>query len=659
MYNVSQSFLNSQRGHAAKIQITTKTNDVYNLSFNDLLSFKLQYDAAPQEQIEFGYVASSGLKFTIENRLGQWNDINFLNAELNLSLGRYITVDDVEWVPKGIYIITIAETVDGAINITAQDKMLLFDTLYKQIPYPKTIRQIIQQCCELSGVDLSLEHFKNELFTLNGAEDLSNLSCRKVLSLCCELSGCFAFMNIFGELELKWFDTENVVLEINADKIKASALLDTQLSSKGCCLRWDGIDYFSGPFTYNQIYLTEDTKLLATCSQEERQQVLESLNDHANIVYTPANFIANGNPALEIGDVIKIIDRNYKEYIVIISSLYFTENLKMQIISPKPDIFDANNKKISASKENGSIERNISSTVFVRYEKNQEYIIQSEAYQTVCQVKFSSQTNAVPMVYFNAKINVTQAGVINFFLFLDFLEKQKWLQTYTIGPQEITIAYPLLNLTNGTHFIYMKTSTTDCEFNIEIEQAVLVIQGQRLLESSDWDGTITIGVEVPLLSYIENIHNSLQVVSNDLQFNLLSDILPNLQIEFNYLSINTSHHATLISDVAFFDFYVTLIQVDTINSFVVNFSNGIETVNVNDLKNCINVSGIIGGIATQFTITDAYIDENLKTKMYVFYTENNTGYQSAGFEYTGSAENLVSYIEPTRFLDDMSKVNPI
>jgi hypothetical protein len=287
MYNVSSGFKaaikQSSRIVAAKISINSNTyldDKIINLSFED--------SSNPSNKFELGAVAAAKVDLSLTGV----NEV-FETATFKPFIGLDVN-GSIEWVPLGVF---YADDVDRKKDVT---KLTLFDGMIKleqayfsNLSYPATITSVINEICSKTGMQ-----FVGSLPAYMIAKP-EGYKYREAVGFIATLCGGFAKFNRDGKLTIKSYAvvTETISPDHYIDYKKkkdrpyridkVTCQVGETILSKGS-LKASGSEItFENPFMTDAI-LTD---------------VFNNLN---GFEYLPAWFKAQGNPALECGDIITL-----------------------------------------------------------------------------------------------------------------------------------------------------------------------------------------------------------------------------------------------------------------------------------------------------------------------------------------------------------------
>lgn len=246
---------------------------------------------------------------------------------------RMVDVIETEYINLGVFRGERPEKVRGRlIDFTARDRMSLFDrsaaSFADGLTFPCTLGEIFAKLCDFCGVGYVSSVFTNldKTFDTNPLEN-TDYTCRNILGWIAEAAGSYARMSRDGAVELVWFApadytvtrtdrfemTESEFLTPPIDKLEVYNSYGDQLNSSGTGEIVYGIS--DNPF----LYIENDTQL------EGLQPYADAIYDRIVTfpAYQPSSFRAECNPAVQCGDIIKVVD----DYDVTISFPVFMQTI--------------------------------------------------------------------------------------------------------------------------------------------------------------------------------------------------------------------------------------------------------------------------------------------------------------------------------------------
>lgn len=294
MVNVSQDIIksfNEGNKQTALIEVTAGSK-TFTITDADIIQGGLKIDryCVTNSKIEVGSAVASELSLKLRNYDGNFNDVSFEGAVLNVKigihaantselgkfilgksvlgfakglgnfilgtgrLGDYSVDTEVYWVPCGLFIVDTPPRKLSTISISALDYMVLFDheVNASALSFPIHVDALIQKICFICNVTLATDVsvLPNHYFSIGGLPDTNQkLTYRQLLQWCAQLTGTCAFMDGSGRLVLKWYEQTGVT--ITASERYSSDMLENDITITGfTCDDGKGNTYLSGTTDY-------------------------------------------------------------------------------------------------------------------------------------------------------------------------------------------------------------------------------------------------------------------------------------------------------------------------------------------------------------------------------------------------------------------------
>lgn len=191
MYNTSQNYKNyikePSRMFESKIILGSRT-----LNNDDVIQLKTELQQ-PSNGFTLGSCISKSLELTLNNDGGAYASVGIVNVSLGLKMGELI-----EYIPQGIFNIDKVEKTDYTVKVTAYDNMIKFETAYSEKYDNPTLKQVIQQLQDITGVEFD-SSLTIPSYTLN---KLSGYTCREILGYVASLMGGNAYITREGKLTI-------------------------------------------------------------------------------------------------------------------------------------------------------------------------------------------------------------------------------------------------------------------------------------------------------------------------------------------------------------------------------------------------------------------------------------------------------------------------
>lgn len=257
MYTVTdnvRTLLNSGAKQTAKIQITPASGETpITLTDADILSGGLEIDRYSQtgDEIQIGTSIAQELKLSLllsekldgvalegaevfvqvgvedtltPRELLTENGLTLTSqAEERLEIEAFNTLPEdtpytTVYIPMGYYIVDEAEHSANGIDITALDRMILFDQYVDPsvLTFPCTVGTLLIRICDAANVtlkDTSVSELTNADYVIDLPPTDENLTYRSLLNWIGQITGTCAFMDEEGLLRLQWFEDTNIELD--------------------------------------------------------------------------------------------------------------------------------------------------------------------------------------------------------------------------------------------------------------------------------------------------------------------------------------------------------------------------------------------------------------------------------------------------------------
>lgn len=329
MRNVSQGYLKAVNHYLRDIRTRVYFNDSAEPFESDLISVSVNEKGISEATLTIGDLCTNmceisfimpankiplqGGKVRIEHGIERSLEIAGESSALGtaklgtMNLGGVILEDGFEWVSMGTYYITEIEKIDGTdfVNIVGYDSSTRLEKTYKPtITYPATIEAIANDIltqCNLTSVETVYPEITLDSYVDNCEEMLCNIA---------GLMGKSLKVNRDDKIEFYWWKDSGITIDRSIqyqngyrrntdDDVVITALTsgteDAHISV--------GTGY---GITFTNQYMTEEilTNILA---------------DMNGFTYTPCTIEYRGNPALEVGDIVTVIDIDGNEKKALIS----------------------------------------------------------------------------------------------------------------------------------------------------------------------------------------------------------------------------------------------------------------------------------------------------------------------------------------------------
>jgi hypothetical protein len=233
------------------------------------------------------------------------SEVYFLNTSQPLEF----ETESYEYAPLGRFNIDEPVKSRNTIRLKAIDNMVEFDKPYSlsQLSYPANLYQIYLNACSVCDVQPGTVNFPNKDYVVQNRPE-GDYTFRDIIGYVAELAGCFAKINRYGALEIKWYTSTGLTLspanrfdfKPREDLVQIKGIMSTVTDENG-----EEVTYLTGTDDY-AVDLSDNPLL-----QGSYETVLPNIFDNVkDTIFTPYESRWQGNPALEAGDALTQIDRD-------------------------------------------------------------------------------------------------------------------------------------------------------------------------------------------------------------------------------------------------------------------------------------------------------------------------------------------------------------
>lgn len=287
MHNVTQNFLNTIKLPNRGFKSTVKIRDTI---FDDtnIIDMSLEENVNPADSFMLGSVASNKLEVTlidVPNILILENAI--VNPNLSLLVG-----SNYEDVPLGVFTVDEISKDKSTVKLTCFDNMIKLERAYfSNLSYPASVNSVAQEICSKAGVQLATSLPSTLINKIEG------YTYREAISFIASFLGGFARFNRIGKLEIVSYSTTNI--EVTGDNYFKLTTNEKPLTI-GRLACQVGENIISVGASGNEIKF--ENPIMTQVQLNNIFNTLKALS------YMPYSMDWQGNPALMVGDKIKITD---------------------------------------------------------------------------------------------------------------------------------------------------------------------------------------------------------------------------------------------------------------------------------------------------------------------------------------------------------------
>lgn len=549
MYPVSDKFMDAVQKNTRTFywtgSITTKTNQTYEFGNDDIVkgSGYINRQCCGNTEIELGTVYAAEMGISLYLDIDRYT---LEEAEIRLSFHLVYEDETEEEVPMGVFYVAEANRCIKTLELKAYDGMLNLDKNFSKglsSAYPYEFLSLLSKAChiELAQTKEEIEAMPNGTELLGIYQDNDIESWRDFLYYLAQTLGCFAIIDRFGRLNLSAYGN-TAVMAVDIRHRFSSSFSDfvtryTAVSSTN--KRTEKAEYYAKSPDDGLTMNLGVNPLLQFGLEETRKRIINAILDViTSVEYVPFDSDTIGNPALDLGDVLRFTGGHADETKQsAITSIYTKINGKQTVkcVGKNPRLAAAKSKndKNITGLINSIGETKLSIYTFanalaldVGAEKlsiiNMEFASGDETNaefhaQAILQVESNPDTRTLTaettidlgtttddngttvenkkVISFPLSWDEDGKTELSVFYVLDgheveeFHPKESWLS----GKHLLTLYYPIMELTaNQLHTFEVLISMKNGAGHIEAQNIMATITGQGLGVQERWDGKITV-----------------------------------------------------------------------------------------------------------------------------------------------------------------------
>ena len=548
MYPVSDAFMQAIKSNTRTYYwtgtITTSDKKTYEFGNEDIVkgSGYISRQCCGNSEIELGSVYAAELGISL------FCDIDrYTLDEAEIKLWFHLLLDDgsTESIPMGVFYVTEANRRIKTLELKAYDGMLNLDKSFNKglsSAAPYEFLSLLSKAChvELAQTKEEIEALPNGTELLGIYQDNDIESWRDFLYYLAQTLGCFAVIDRYGKLSLTSYGSTPVMV-IDIRHRFSSSFSDfvtryTAVSSTN--KKTETAEYYAKNPNDGLTMNLGVNPLLQFGLEETRKRIINTILDVVSTVeYVPFDSETIGNPALDLGDVLRFTGGHADETKQsAITSIYTKINGKQTVkcVGKNPRLAAAKSKN---DKNISGLISSIGETKLSIYtftnalaldageEKlsiiNMEFASGDETNaefhaQAIMEVESNPDTRMLTaettidlgtttddegnevenkkVISFPLSWNEDGKTALSVFYVLDgheveeFHPKESWLS----GKHLLTLYYPIIGLTaNQLHTFEVLISMQNGTGHIEAQNIMATITGQGLGVQDRWDGRIT------------------------------------------------------------------------------------------------------------------------------------------------------------------------
>ena len=381
MLNVSSAFkqllYESKRNYLSYADITLSDGTKLSLDNSDIWDsgMEISDSVSSDNSFDVGAAIVNSSKIVINNIYDDYSDYDFSNAEVIMYVGLKLPDGTIERVRKGTFHVDEPKYNGTIITLNCLDNMSKFDRPYSEstLQYPATLNQIVRDACSKCGVTLQTYDFPHDDYVVQERPEDEATTFGEVIQWAAQIACCFCRCDVYGRLELKWYDQAALERRTALDGGSFSELPDTSnIVNGGTFNPWTtGESIDGGSFSdlsVHHIYSisslsvsTDDVvitgiRVSAKSSNDDNEQeiVVSQTGTEGYVISFENNELINAgdgttvagwigerligfrfrkasishlsDPTIEAGDVAFLTDSKGRTYDIVISSTKFNSN---------------------------------------------------------------------------------------------------------------------------------------------------------------------------------------------------------------------------------------------------------------------------------------------------------------------------------------------
>lgn len=483
MYNVSDAYklAVADRHRKSKMRaVLTIGNTEINLDDNDILkdSVYVTNQCTNGNEYEYGCVYSAECGITIKSAVDRYS---LYDAELKLYWSLWT---GMEWeeIPLGVFYISEPNRINDKISIKALDGMTKLDINVDE-DTQGTMQQLIPYIAEKCGVEVAqteeeLSTFVNYNVQYSVYADKVE-TYRDLLAYVCMMSACFAVFDRQGKLKLVPYATDPCVTLTKKQRFTNATFSDYTTAFVGIKARFIAEENYA-PYeegeTGNGLILDMGDNPIVRGLPETKHAVLSAVFDVLkNVSYTPFEMETLGNPALDLGDMVKntVVGKDAKTYTSPITYYYWTYRGKHKIrgVGGNPKLSGVSNKQ---GKQINSLESEIEAkSIVVKNYSNADEITFSSTETEIATLNYAATENSKIIFLMTVRLSVSLDGLLVIKFYNDAAEdtERVYKKYLDRGEHFVTISDIYTANTNDRHTISIKAHMEYFESNSRKQDA--------------------------------------------------------------------------------------------------------------------------------------------------------------------------------------------
>ena len=148
----------------------------------------------------------------LNNIYDEFTSYDFTGAKVTIKIGLQLPDETIETVNKGIFYVDSPSYNGSLITLECLDSMSKFDRDYSEsnLGYPATVRQIVEDACNVCGVSYATPRFDHDDYVIQNKPETDSLTFRQMLSYIGQIT-CQQFSIYHNDrLISRWYDKSTI-----------------------------------------------------------------------------------------------------------------------------------------------------------------------------------------------------------------------------------------------------------------------------------------------------------------------------------------------------------------------------------------------------------------------------------------------------------------
>lgn len=496
--------------------LTTIGGETIQLS-NDMLTTGGLYvtnQCVNNDAFDYGSVFAAELGITLQTEIDRYT---LYDAEIKPSFNILLSNGEYEKIPLGVFYINEPNRVGRNVSIKAYDKMVNLEEAvtesFEGEPYDLLLFISTRCNVPLAQTRTMIRALVNGSMLLSVNPSLVK-TYRELLSYVCKATCTFASINREGSLQLYEFSTE-VSKEISARTKTSSKFSDFETHFSGASASFIYSDSYK---TYTQV--NNDQGLIYDLGKVPIVRGLDATNQGAiaNISlktsfvnYTPCDISFTGDPSIDLGDMIKNVDRHGNEYYSLVTfyKWAYRGNHQIKSAGQNPKLARA---KGQSAKDIENLQNDMSTKDIAVYTYTNSGNVTFEggnsadvtSMNSIVTISFATKKAATCVAMITIPLEITEESDVEFHQLFDGIEMQSGLVAQRCHKGKSTVSFVNYFTTkeNSIHRYSIVGITKGVDGGAAGKLSVTpyslraIIFGQGLSSTVQWDGTIIVSDEI-------------------------------------------------------------------------------------------------------------------------------------------------------------------